>query len=88
MGSYYHPNPFGNVMDMFMNSMLMNNFSDIMKGSYEMTFNNIVKILILFQIGNIKQIVPKGIQTVFDNLKKFFLYLFVLMKSRLKEKHK
>jgi hypothetical protein len=64
----------------------MNNFSDIMKGSYEMTFNNIVKILVLSQIGSIKQVVPKGIQTVFDNLKKFFLYLFILTKSKLKRK--
>jgi hypothetical protein len=80
MQPYYHSNPFGNVMDMF-----MNNFSDIMKGSYEMTFNNIVKIFVLSQIGSIKQVVPKGIQTVFDNLKKFFFVSFYTCKKQIEK---
>jgi len=53
---YY--SPYGNISDIFMNKMLMNSMNDIMKGTYQMTFHNIVKLIFLSQVSNIKQIVP------------------------------
>jgi hypothetical protein len=60
-----------------MNKMLMNSMNDIMKGTYQMTFHNIVKLIFLSQVSNIKQIAP----TLYEYIKHMILYLLCFTKQ-------
>jgi hypothetical protein len=71
-------NSFGNLSDIFMNNMLMNSMNDIMKNTDKITVNNILKLIFLTQIGNIKQLTP----VCYEYIKNMFFYIFSYIKKK------
>jgi len=68
------------IMDMFLNNMIVSRFSDVMKEEFQFNLKNIGKILLLMSTSEIKTLLTYLLTNSMDYLKKMpsILYLFAI----------